>query len=172
MQVQRIQSTDNTAFGTRFGTNLTRFFENNKEVLSSENQRIIANIRNNGIDSVLELENASEREKSMYHYKYVLNLHSKTIDRKNELMSCVTPLYRSFQDYIKGTVLGNVIATNNRFPVEIKALKEYTFIPIIQKFNDSFMLIDKIEKEAEQSEIIVKEFDKFKEDWLRKLTKK
>ena len=34
------------------------------------------------------------------------------------------------------------------------------------------MLIDKIEKEAEQSEIIVKEFDKFKEDWLRKLTKK
>lgn len=172
MQINRIQAANQTSFGTRFGKNLTRFLENNKEVLSNENQRILANIRNNGIDSVLELEEASVKDKEMYNYKYVLNLHSKTIDRKNVLMNWRTSLYPCFQDHINGTVSGKVIATNNRFPVKIKDLKENTYIPIVQKFNDSFMLTDKIEKEAEQAEIIVKEFDKFKEDWLRKLTRK
>ena len=172
MHVQKIQLINQTSFGTRFGTNLTRFLENNKDVLSGENRRILSTIRKNGIDSVLELEEASVKDKEMYNYKYILTLHSKTIDRKNELMNWRTSLYPCFQDYINGTVNGKVIATNNRFPVMIKDLKENTFIPVIRKFNDSFMLADKIEKEAEQAEIIVKEFDKFKEEWLKKLMRK
>lgn len=171
MQIQRIDS-NNTHFGTRFGPKLARLLENNSEVLTSDNRRILSNIRNNGINSVLELEDATLHDKKMYNYRYVLKLHSPTIDRKNEIMNWKDTLYTNFQDYITGRISGNVIAKNDRFPIPVKDLKENTDILVLQKFNDKFCIHDRIEKEVKESETIVKEFEKFKKNFIEKLGRK
>lgn len=170
MNIQSLQSSNQTNFGTRFGPKLTKFLEQNKESLSNENFRIISTIRNNGINSVLELEDASFKEKKLFKYKYKLCIRGPKIDKKNYIMFWKDTLYTCFQDYIKGTVSGKPIATNNRFPVPINDLKENTFISVIQKFNDKFGLADKIEEEIKQSNIILREFNIFKQNWMDKLS--
>ena len=68
MKVSSIQ-TNNTTFGTRYGKNFTKFMEDSKDVLTSEQIKNISMIRNNGINSVLELEEASAADKAR-HIKY------------------------------------------------------------------------------------------------------
>ena len=170
MKLNRIESTSQTAFGTRFGTRLTRLLEDNKDILTNENRRNLSNIRNNGLNSILELEDASVHDKQMFNFKYVLRLHSDNVDKKNELMNLGESLYRNFRDYITGSrINGRTVAADNGLPVQIKDMKGDTDYFVLQAFSDRYNLPDKIEKEIKQADVIVKAFNKFSEDWYRKL---
>ena len=77
MQIQRIQSTNQTSFGTKIGKNLSEFIRLNGDGFTTEELRNIARIRNNkSYDNVLELEKATREEQQKYNYIYKLNLHS------------------------------------------------------------------------------------------------
>ena len=169
MQVQRVKSANQTVFGTRFGPKLTKFLEKNKETLSNENFRNLSNIRNNGINSVLELEDASFMDKKSHNYKYKLSLSGPIINTKNYIMNWDDYLYKMFQDYINGSINGHAVANNKIFPVYIKDLKEDTLFSVLKKFNDDFGLLDKIEEEIKQSKIIIDEFKNFKHNWMNTL---
>jgi len=168
MQVQKIQN-NQIIFGTRFGPRLTRFIENNYEVLTSDSRRNLANIRNNGIDSVLELEPATKHEQEKYNYIYKLNLHSDIVDKKNDIMRLGRSLYREFQDYVTGKYSGKVFATDNRFPIPIKNIKENTYILVTKQFEDNNMLTEKIQEEIRQAQIVNEEFNKFEKDYIKKI---
>lgn len=169
MKLNRVESVNQTTFGTRFGKRLTKVLEDNKDTLSGENRRILSNMRNNGLNSVLELEDSSFCDKQTYNYKYVLRLHSEAIDRKNNLKNMGESLYKSFLDYIKSRIGGKTIVADDRFPVPIKDMKDDTDLFVLKAFSDKSNWPEKIEKEVEQADIIVKAFDNFAEDWCEKL---
>ena len=83
MQIQRIQTTNRTTFGTKIGKNLSEFIRLNGDGFTTEELRNLARIRNNkSYDTVLELENVTREEQQKYNYIYKLNLHSNIVDRK------------------------------------------------------------------------------------------
>ena len=167
MRINNIQPT--TSFGTRYGKNLTRFIENNRDILTNDNFKNLSRIRNNGIDSVLELEEASPKDKKMYNYKYYLNLTGGIIDKKNDKLRTKNTLSLQFKDYMTGEISGKPIVTDNRFPIPIKNIGDNTYILIAREFNDHRLLAERIEKEYEQAQIVEKEFPKFEQDYLKKL---
>ena len=63
MKIMNIQHKNNTTFGTKYGKNLTKLLDENKDKLSTEQIVNISKIRNNGINTVLEIENASSKDK-------------------------------------------------------------------------------------------------------------
>ena len=164
----KIQPANNTVFGTRYGKNLTRFLENNKDVLTHDNYKNISMIRNNGIDSVLELEEASAKDKKMYNYKYYLNLTGGIIDKKNNILRGKSSLNQQFKDYVTGEISGKPVVNDNRFPIPVKDLDENTYILIAKQFDSKNMLVDKIEKEYEQAKTVEKEFPEFEQNYLKK----
>ena len=170
MQVQRVQTTDKTTFGTALGRNLCNFIRANSDGLTEENMRYINRIRHNGSnDTFLELEFATKEEQEKFNYIYKLNLHSDIIDRKNNVMRWCGSIYREFQDFITGKYSGQKIVTDNRFPIPIKNLKDNTYILVAKQFEDSSNLAEKIQEEVRQSEIAVEEYNKFEKDYINKI---
>lgn len=152
----------NPIFGTRFGPKLTQILENNKEALHSESYKNLSNIRNNGIDSVLELVELSLLKQKRSGDKYVLQLHNSTIDTKNDIILWNTGLYRMFKDYVSKILSKRVLTEKRKFPITIKNTFETPEISVVRQFDDKFGLVDKIESEYKQSKTIVNEFEKFK----------
>lgn len=152
----------NQTFGTRFGPRLKEFLENNKEALHSESYKNLSNIRNNGIDSVLELVELSLLKQKRSGDKYVLQLHNSTIDTKNDIILWNTGLYRMFKDYVSKILSKRVLTEKRKFPITIKNTFETPEISVVRQFDDKFGLVDKIESEYKQSKTIVNEFEKFK----------
>ena len=170
MQIQRIQTTNRTTFGTKIGKNLSEFIRLNGDGFTTEELRNLARIRNNkSYDTVLELEKATREEQQKYNYIYKLNLHSDIVDRKNNIMRWGGSIYREFQDFITGKHSGNVVVTDNRFPIPIKNIKENTYILVAKQFEDSSRLAEKIQEEIRQSQIANEEYAKFEKDYISKV---
>ena len=168
MQIQRIQS-NNTTFGTKFGKNLDNFIMSNRKYLSTKELMNIGRIKRNKYpNTILELEHATPREQKMFNYIYKINLHSDTIDRKNNIMSSLDCIPSIFQEYARGRFGGKEIITGNRFPIFIKNLKESTWISIAKHFEGN-SLSEKIEEEVSQSKLAVEEYRKFEENYLARI---
>ena len=159
----QIQSVNNTNFGTRYGKNLTKFIEENKEILTHENLTNISKIRNNGINSVLELEEASSKDKELFKSTYNLNLTDGIFDRVNYYMNWGGTLHRGFQNKIRTILQGKNGMTKNPFPISINGTGEDINRNIAKQFDSKNMLAEKIEKEFEKSKIIEDEFKKISE---------
>lgn len=156
------------SFGTRFGPKLKKVLENNKEALHSESYKNLSNIRNNGIDSVLELVELSPLKQKRSGYKYVLQLHNSTIDTKNDITLWNTGYYRMFKDYVSKILSEKVLTEKRKFPITVDNSFDTPEISVIRLFDDKFGLVDKIESEYKQSKTIVDEFNNFKEILLKK----
>lgn len=163
MKVSSVQP-NNTTFGTRYGKNFSKFIEESKDKLTSEQIKNISMIRNNGINSVLELEEASAGDK-LHGIKYNLNLTGGVFDRNNYYMNWGTPMHKTFQEKIK-TVSGAKQTTP--FPIPIKDLNENTTSEIAKQFNEGNGLEDKIRKEYDRATRIENEFKKFEQEWYSK----
>ncbi len=164
MQIVNVQPANNTSFGTRYGRNLQGFIQRNKDILTSDNFKNLSMIRNNGINSVLELEDVSLKERELYHCNYKLNLTGGVMDKKNEVMRGYDRIHYIFKNYIAGNYTGKTLATDDRFPIYIKNDGAETVRHIAKQFDSKNLLVEKIEKEYEQSKIINKEFEQFKEN--------
>lgn len=161
MQINNVQPANNTSFGTRYGKNLQNFINKNKDILTSDNYKNLSMIRNNGINSVLELEDATLKEKELYNCTHKLNLTGGVIDKKNYVMRCFDRVHYIFKNYVAGNYTGKKIATDDRFPIYIKSNGGEPVRHIAKQFDSKNMLVERIEKEYEQSKIINKEFEKF-----------
>jgi hypothetical protein len=162
----------NPVFGTRFGPRLTKLLENNKEALHSESYKNLSNIRNNGIDSVLELVELSALKQQRSGDKYILQLHNSTIDAKNDIILWNTGLYRMFKDHVSKILSEKVLTEKSKFPITVKNTFDTPEISVIRQFDDKFGLVDKIESEYKQSKTIVDEFNHFREFLLKKYSVK
>ncbi len=172
MQVQRIQTANQTTFGTKFGKNLDEFIRINREGFTTRTIINISHIKKNNLnDTILELEPASPREQKMFNFIYKINLHSDTIDRKNQIMSSLKSIPRIFQEFARGRLGGKKIITDNIFPIFITNLGRNTWIDVAENFKDG-RLAEKIEEEVRQSRIVVDEFDKFEKNYLSRLNRK
>lgn len=159
MKVINVQASNNQSFGTRYGSNLTKFLNTNKEILSNQNYKNISRIRNNGINSVLELEQASLKDIELNGYQYNLTLKGEVFDRKNTLISNQNEAYKDFQDYIAIKYKERPIS-NKRFSIPVKRSDD-TSRDIVKLFDDKNLLAETIEKEYEQSKLVDKEYTEF-----------
>ena len=157
MKVSSVQPTQ-TTFGTRYGKNLTKFLEENKDKLSTEQIVNISKIRNNGINSILELEKAGPNDKGCV---YNLNLTGGVFDRKNYYMNWGGVMHRSFQEKIAGKVPETPTRIKSKFPIPIKDGEE----SVTKLFDEGNMLSEKISKEYNQATFIENAFKKFEDDW-------
>jgi hypothetical protein len=157
----------NPVFGTRFGPRLTKLLENNKEALHSESYKNLSNIRNNGIDSVLELVELSALKQQRSGDKYILQLHNSTIDAKNDIILWNTGLYRMFKDHVSKILSAKVLTEKSKFPITVKNTFDTPEISVIRQFDDKFGLVDKIESEYKQAKTIIDEFNHFREFLLK-----
>lgn len=165
MEIRNIGYQNNTTFGTRYGRGLSNFIIKNKDKLSHDNFKNLSMIRNNGLNSILDIEEASLKEKEIYHYKYNIVLKGSSIDKKNEIMNGHDDINYRFNDYITGRYTGNPIVTDNRFPIHIKNTGNDTVYQVLKEFDSKNMLVEKIEKEHKESKIVEQEFDRFSDNF-------
>lgn len=171
MQVQRVQTTNQTTFGTKLGKNLSEFIMSNRDGFLTSQLINIGRIKRNKFpDTVLELEPASLREQKMFNYIYKLNLHNEDIDKKNYILRSVNCIHEVFQHFLAVKNNGQEIVPDKRFPIYIKDLKDSTWILVAKQF-DNNRLAEKIEEEVNQSKIIVNEFDNFERNYISKYNK-